>query len=178
MMSEHSPCCVRLCDAPLNMNTKKTKGKVPANSIAQNRRARFDYNLDSRFEAGLVLEGWEVRSLRAGKVQLPGSFVVERGGELFLVGARINPLPSASTHVQPQPDRMRKLLLHRHEITQVVNGIRKKGKTCVCTAMYWQTGKAKVAIALARGKQRHDKRAASKERDWAREQRRIIKQKR
>lgn len=157
------------------MSTKKKKAEVDLNVIAHNKRARFDYYLETSFEAGLVLEGWEVKSLRAGKVQLVGSFVAEKRGELFLLGAQISPLASASSHVDPNPDRPRKLLLHRREVNQVIAGLGQKQQTCVCVRLYWKAGKVKANIAMARGKKKYDKRATSRDRDWARTQRRLVK---
>ncbi|MCZ6664760.1 MAG: SsrA-binding protein SmpB, partial [Gammaproteobacteria bacterium] len=127
------------------------------------------------FEAGLVLEGWEVKSLRAGKVQLRDTYVLLKDGEAFLFGALINPLPSASTHVDPEPQRTRKLLLHRREIDYVKGAVERKGMALIALALYWKNGKVKVEIGLARGKKQHDKRAVEKDRDWQREKARIMK---
>ncbi len=153
---------------------KSTKSKQPS-SIAQNKKARHDYHIDERFEAGLVLEGWEVKSLRAGNVQLRDTYVLLKDNEAFLFGALINPLPSASTHITPDPQRMRKLLLHRREIDHLKGAVERKGMTAIALALYWKKGNAKVEIALARGKRQHDKRAAEKDRDWQREKARIMK---
>ncbi|MCZ6771291.1 MAG: SsrA-binding protein SmpB [Proteobacteria bacterium] len=153
---------------------KNTKSKQPG-SIAQNKKARYDYHIEERFEAGLVLEGWEVKSLRAGKVQLRDTYVLLKDGEAFLFGALINPLPSASTHVDPEPQRTRKLLLHRREIDYVKGAVERKGMALIALALYWKNGKVKVEIGLARGKKQHDKRAVEKDRDWQREKARIMK---
>ncbi len=153
---------------------KKPKGS-PGSTIALNKKARHDYLLEERFEAGLVLEGWEVKALRAGRVQLRDSYVLLKDGEAWLFGALITPLPSASTHVQPDPQRSRKLLLHRHELNKLIGAVERRGYAVVPTAMYWKKGRAKLEIALAHGKKAHDKRAELKERDWKREQARIMK---
>ena len=153
---------------------KRTKSKHPG-SIAQNKKARYDYHIEERFEAGLVLEGWEVKSSRAGKVQLRDTYVLLKDGEAFLFGALINPLPSASTHVDPEPQRTRKLLLHRREIDYVKGAVERKGMALIALALYWKNGKVKVEIGLARGKKQHDKRAVEKDRDWQREKARIMK---
>ena len=154
---------------------QKSKSASSSREIAQNRRARFDYHLESRYEAGLVLEGWEVKSIRAGRMQLTGSYIGEIKGALFLMGAHITPLESASTHIVPDPDRPRKLLLNRREIGQIVGAIRERHRTCVCLSAHWHKGNVKVAIAVAAGKKMHDKRAAQRDRDWSRRKRRIMK---
>lgn len=156
------------------MAGKKKKGPAPS-AIAQNKKARHDYHIDERFEAGLALEGWEVKSLRAGKAQLRDAYVLLKDNEAFLFGALITPLPSASTHVNPDPQRTRKLLLHRKEIDHLRGAVERKGMTAVALALYWKRGRAKVEIGLARGKKQHDKRAAAKERDWQREKARMLK---
>ncbi len=153
---------------------KKPKGS-PGSTIALNKKARHDYQLEERFEAGLALEGWEVKALRAGRVQLRDSYVLLKDGEAWLFGALITPLPSASTHIQPDPQRSRKLLLHRHELNKLIGAVERRGYAVVPTAMYWKKGRAKLEIALAHGKKAHDKRAELKERDWKREQGRIMK---
>ncbi len=149
--------------------------KQPSSTIAVNKRARFEYHLDERLEAGIALEGWEVKALRAGKVQFGESYVLLKDGEAFLFGCLISPLVSASTHVKADPTRTRKLLLHRREIDRLVGLVERKGQTVVPTAMYWSKGKVKVEIAVARGKQTHDKRRAQKDRDWARQKNRLMK---
>lgn len=143
--------------------------------IAENRRARHDYELTDRFEAGIVLEGWEVKSLRAGKGQLVDSYVLMKDGEAWLLGANITPLNSASTHVIADPQRTRKLLLHDREIAKLFVATQQEGYTCVCTTLYWKGNRVKCEIALAKGKKQHDKRATEKEKDWKREQGRYLK---
>ena len=155
---------------------KKPKDKKPVSStIVLNKKSRHDYTLEDRFEAGLVLEGWEVKSLRAGKVQIRDSYVIVQNGEIWLLGAIINPLPTVSTHFVPEPQRTRKLLLNRDEVNKLIGAVERKGYTIVPTAMYWSKGRAKMEIALAKGKQLHDKRASEKERDWGRERQRLLK---
>lgn len=153
---------------------KPGKTKTPS-SIAQNRKAFHDYQLDERLEAGLVLEGWEVKSVRAGKVQLRDAYVLLKDGEAFLFGALINPLPSASTHVNPDPQRSRKLLLNRQEIDRLRGAVERKGMTVIALSLYWKGGRVKVEIGVAQGKKQHDKRATEKARDWQREKSRILK---
>jgi SsrA-binding protein len=144
-------------------------------TIALNKRARHEYSLDDRYEAGLSLLGWEVKSLRAGRVNFGDSYALIKDGELYLFGAQIVPLISASTHVVPEDRRTRKLLLHREEIDKLIGAVERKGYTLIPTAMYWKNNRVKVEIALARGKQEHDKRAAEKERDWGREKQRVMR---
>ncbi len=144
-------------------------------TIALNKKARFEYALEDRLQAGLALEGWEVKSLRAGKIQLVDSYILLKGGEAFLLGAHISPLPTASTHIQPDPARTRKLLLHREEIDKLIGAVERKGYSLIPTAMFWSKGRAKLEIALAKGKKAHDKRATLKERDWQRDKQRILK---
>ena len=156
----------------------KTKSKKPSSSgstIAKNKKASFDYFIEQRFETGLVLQGWEVKSLRAGRVNISESYVIIQNGEAFLTGADISPLLSASTHIHPESGRTRKLLLHRHELDRMIGAIDRKGYTLVATAMYWKHGRAKLEIGLAKGKKQHDKRATQKERDWNRDKQRILK---
>lgn len=144
-------------------------------SIIVNKKARFDYHLEDRFEAGIALEGWEVKSLRAGRVQLVDSYVIIKNGEAFLLGAIITPLATVSTHYVPEPRRTRKLLLHREELNKLIGAVERKGYTLVALAMYWKRGKCKVEIGLAKGKQAHDKRDTERDRDWQRERGRILK---
>ncbi len=152
------------------------KPKKPAReNIAVNRRARFDYTLTETFEAGVVLEGWEVKSIRANRAQLSDSYVYVRDGEAWLVGSHIAPLASASTHVHADPTRTRKLLLHTREIAKIFMATQAKGLTCVATALYWKGANVKCEIALAKGKEQRDKRATLKEREWRREQGRDLK---
>lgn len=155
---------------------KSKKDKKPtSNTIVLNKKARHDFTLGERFEAGIMLQGWEVKSLRAGKVQLRDSYVFIKNNEAWLSSTVITPLETASTHIQPEPQRVRKLLLNRSEIDTLVGAIDRKGYTLVATAMYWKKGKAKLEIALAKGKKEHDKRASEKDRDWKREKARILK---
>jgi len=155
---------------------KSKKDKKPNSStIVLNKKARHDFTLGERFEAGIMLQGWEVKSLRAGKVQLRDSYVFIKNNEAWLSSTVITPLETASTHIQPEPSRVRKLLLNRAEIDTLVGAIDRKGYTLVATAMYWKKGRAKLEIALAKGKKEHDKRASEKDRDWKREKARILK---
>lgn len=144
-------------------------------SIAQNKKARHDYHIDERFEAGLVLEGWEVKSLRAGRAQLTEAYVHLKDGEAWLLGAHITPLITASTHVQADPTRTRKLLLHRDELDRLIGAVERKGYTLVPLNLHWSKDRVKLEVGLAKGKKRHDKRADQKERDWKRQQARILK---
>ena len=159
------------------MADKKSKNnKTQQNAtIAVNRQAKHEYFIEERFEAGLVLEGWEVKSLREGRVQLKESYVVIKRGEAWLSGAHISPLLSASTHIKPEAVRSKKLLLNRHELNKLIGSVERKGYTIIPLSMYWKNGRAKLEIGLANGKQLHDKRAASKDRDWQREKGRILK---
>jgi SsrA-binding protein len=151
------------------------KSKTPDNTIAQNRIARHDYFIDDDIEVGMSLEGWEVKSLRAGNLQLKESYVMIKNGEMWITGAHISPLSSASTHVDADPRRMRKLLAHRSEIDRLAGMVERKGFTLVALSAYWVRGKAKLKIGVAKGKKSHDKRASVKERDWKRDQARILK---
>lgn len=151
------------------------KNKTPDNSIAQNKRARFDYTLLETFEAGLVLAGWEVKALRAGKAQLTDSYVLIKDGEAFLLGSQITPLATASTHFVTDPTRTRKLLLKKKELAKILAATSAKGQTCVCTRLYWKGHLVKAAIALAQGKQSHDKRDTERNRDWDRQKQRIMR---
>ena len=151
------------------------KNKTPSNQIALNRKARHDYHIEDNFEAGLSLTGWEVKSLRDGRIQMDESYVMARDGELFWFGGQITPLLSASTHVKADPYRNRKLLMHRREIDRLVGQIERKGYTLVPLSLYWSKGRVKMDIGLAKGKQSHDKRAADKDRTWKRDKERIMK---
>lgn len=153
----------------------KKKEKAPSSTIVLNKKARHDFFIEERYEAGIALEGWEVKSLRAGKVQIRDSYVLLKDGEAFLFGTLITPLPTVSTHINPDPQRTRKLLMHRREINKLIGAVERKGYTVVPTAMYWKAGKIKVEIGLAKGKQAHDKRQTEKERDWQREKQRLLK---
>ena len=143
--------------------------------IAENRKARHDYFIEDRYEAGLSLMGWEVKSLRAGRAQLTEAYVFIRAGEIFMMGAHISPLNSASTHVIADPTRTRKLLLNRAEIDKLVGAVERDGYTLVPLELYWKNGRAKVRIGLAKGKKQHDKRASEKERDWQRDKARLLR---
>ena len=154
--------------------TGKKQGAGTA-TIALNKKARFDYHLEDPLEAGIALEGWEVKALRAGHLQLKESYVVVKDGELWLFGAHIAPLSSASTHVKANPVRTRKLLVHRRELDRLIGAVERKGYTLVPLRMYWKRGKAKVEIALAKGKKKYDKRATEKRRDWDREKQRLLR---
>ena len=159
------------------MAGKKSKGKSNAGSatIAANRRARHDYFIEETLDAGLVLQGWEVKSLRAGRANLTEAYVILRDAEVWLVGSHFSPLTSASTHVEADPTRARKLLLNRAEIRSLIGAVERKGYTLVPLKLFWSRGRAKLAIGLAKGKKQHDKRAASRERDWSREKHRLLK---
>ena len=151
------------------------KKKTPPNQIAVNRKARHDYTIEENFEAGLSLMGWEVKSLRAGRIQMGESYILVKGNELWWFGGHINPLSSASTHVKADPTRTRKLLMHRSEIDRLIGQVERKGYTLVPLALYWKKGRVKLDIGLAKGKKSHDKRASDKERDWKRDKERIMK---
>jgi SsrA-binding protein len=155
--------------------TKKTTG-APSSTIALNKKAKHEYHIEQRLEAGLALQGWEVKGMRAGRVQLKESYVKILHGEGFLIGCHISPLPSASTHVDPDPTRTRKLLLKRTELSRLIGQTERAGYTLVPLALYWKRGRAKLEIGLAKGKKLHDKRADAKERDWQREKERLFKQ--
>ncbi len=157
------------------MSKKKTPNGAGGSTIALNKKSRHEYSLEDRFEAGLALEGWEVKSLRAGRVQLVDSYVIIKDNEAWLLGALITPLPTASTHIHPDPTRTRKLLLHREELNKLIGAVERKGYALVPTAMYWKQGRVKLEIALAKGKKLHDKRAAEKDRDWQRDKQRILR---
>ena len=144
-------------------------------TIALNRKARYDFFIDERYEAGLALLGWEVKALRAGRLQLGEGFVSVKRDEAWLLGAHISPLSTASTHVIPEPTRTRKLLMKRREIDHLLGAVDRKGYTIVPLAMYWKNGRAKLEIGLARGKKEHDKRASEKDRDWQREKGRTLR---
>lgn len=153
----------------------KKKSKKPSNSIVENKKARFDYHILEDFEAGVQLEGWEVKALRQGKAQLVDSYVFLKNGEAWLLGAVINPLNTVSTHFVPDPRRTRKLLLNKRELSKLIGSIQKDGKTAVCLRLYWKQHLVKAQIALAQGKQQHDKRASIKERDWNRDKQRTLR---
>jgi len=153
----------------------KKKPLSDDNTIAINKKARFDYFIEDSFEAGLALEGWVVKSLRAKSVQVKESYIILKNGEAWLQGAHITPLNTASTHITPDATRKRKLLMHRKEIDRLVGAVDRKGYTVVPLKLYWKKGRAKVEIGLAKGKQMHDKRATQKDRDWQRDKSRVLK---
>jgi len=144
-------------------------------SIAQNRKAFHDYFIERRYEAGIALEGWEVKAIRAGRAQLKEAYVVLKGGEVFLIGAHISALPTASTHIQPDPTRTRKLLLHAEEIRRLIGKVDQAGYTLVPLNLHYAKGRVKAEIGLAKGKKQYDKRAAEKEREWNREKQRLLR---
>jgi SsrA-binding protein len=153
----------------------KKDHKDGGGTIALNKRARYDYHIDDRYEAGLALQGWEVKSIRAGRINFGDAYALIKNGELYLFGAQINPLIQASTHVVADDRRTRKLLLHREEIDKLIGAVERKGYTLIPTALYWKNNRVKVEIGLARGKQEHDKRDTEKERDWNREKQRTLR---
>lgn len=144
-------------------------------SIVDNKKAFHDYFIEERFEAGLVLEGWEVKAIRAGRVQLKEAYVILRGEEVFLIGCHISPLPTASTHIHPDPVRTRKLLLHAEEISKLIGKVERAGYALVPLDLHYTKGKVKIAIGLAHGKKQHDKRETEKKRDWEREKQRLMR---
>ncbi len=153
-------------------SAKKTGGGA---NIVVNRKARHEFFVEDRFEAGLSLQGWEVKSLRDGRVNLTEAYVILKNGEAFLIGCNIPPLPTASTHIHPDPTRTRKLLLHGQELARLIGATEQKGYTIVPLDLHWKRGRAKLDIGLAKGKKQHDKRADTKERDWQREKSRLLK---
>ncbi|HHB12348.1 MAG TPA: SsrA-binding protein SmpB [Chromatiales bacterium] len=154
---------------------KKKKKSDGGALITVNKKARHDYFIEETLEAGLALQGWEVKSLREKRVQLKEAYVLIKDGEAWLFGAHISPLPTVSTHYVADPLRTRKLLLHRREIDRLTGAVERRGYTLVPLSLYWKHGRVKLEIGLAKGKKLHDKRAAQKERDWRREQQRILK---
>ena len=151
------------------------QNKTGQKTIALNKRARYEYFIEERLEAGIALEGWEVKSLREGRIQFADSYVLLKDNEAFLFGCLINPLPTTSIHSNPDPTRTRKLLLHRREIDRLTGLVDRKGFTVIPTAIYWSKGKTKVEIGLAKGKRQHDKRRTERDRDWERQKARILK---
>ena len=162
-------------EAKNNKAAGAAKGKGQGKTIALNKAARHDFHLEDRFEAGVALQGWELKAIRAGRLGIGESYALVKNGEIFLFGAQITPLISASTHVVADDRRTRKLLLHRHEIDRLVGRVEREGYTLVPTAMYWSGNKVKLELALAKGKKTHDKRATEKERDWQREKQRTMR---
>ena len=153
----------------------KQKKKQADRSIAENKKARYDFFIEDTLEAGIALQGWEVKSLRQGRANLTESYAILKDGEAWLLGAHIAPLPSASTHIHPDPIRTRKLLLHRRELDRLIGAVERKGYTLVPLSLYWQRGRTKLSLGLAKGKKQHDKRATEKDRDWQRQKERILK---
>ena len=154
-----------------------TKAESAPRLIAENLKARFDYFIEERYEAGLALQGWEVKAMRAGRAQLKEAYVYLRGGEAFLIGAHLSPLPSTSTHLTPDPVRTRKLLLHRSQLQGLIGAVERRGYTLVPLELYWKSGRAKLQLGLAKGKKQHDKREAEKDREWQRERERLLRRK-
>jgi SsrA-binding protein len=144
-------------------------------SIVENRKAFHDYFVEERYEAGIALEGWEVKAIRAGRAQLKEAYVIVKGAELFLIGAHVSPLAAASTHVEPDPVRTRKLLLHAEEITRLIGKVEQAGYALVPLNLHYAKGRIKLEIGLAKGKKQYDKRAAEKEREWNREKQRLLR---
>lgn len=162
----------------MSKTSNKKAGKDKANgggTIALNKRARHDYHLEQRFEAGLALQGWELKAIRAGRANIVEAYAMILKDELYLIGAQMTPLISASTHVVADAHRTRKLLMHRNEIDELIGRVQREGYTLVPTALYWKGNKVKAELALAKGKQSHDKREAAKERDWARDKQRLMR---
>ncbi len=159
---------------PMSKKNSTVKG-AGSSTIIVNRKARHDFFIEDRIEAGIVLEGWEVKSLRAGRVQLVDSYVIIKDNEAWLLGALITPLPTVSTHYTPDAKRTRKLLLNRPELDKLIGAIERKGYTLLALSMYWKRGRCKVELGLAKGKQAHDKREADRDRDWQREKQRLLK---
>ena len=156
-------------------SAKKKDKAHSGGTIAQNKRARHDYFLEQKFEAGIALQGWEVKSIREGRAQLSEAYITLHQGEAYLANANITPLLSAGTHNVPEPQRMRKLLLHGRELAQIFAATQQKGYTCVPTVLYWKGNIVKCEIALGKGKKQHDKRASSREKDWQRDKARLLK---
>lgn len=157
------------------MAKKKSKSKNNSQTIALNKRASHEYFIEDRYESGLSLQGWEVKSMRDGRVQLNEAYVLVKKGEAWLFGMHVSPLTSASTHIDPDSIRTRKLLLHRHELNKLIGFVERRGYTLIPLALYWKKGLAKLEIGLAKGKKLYDKRATEKDRDWEREKRRLFK---
>ena len=156
-------------------NKAKKKAGNGGATIALNKKAKHEYFIEDRYEAGISLEGWEVKSLRQGRLQLKESYVILRDAEAFLVGAHISPLVSASTHVNPDATRGRRLLMHRKELNRLIGSVERKGFTLVPLSMYWVRGRAKLKVGLAKGKKDYDKRATEKDRDWQRDKARVLR---
>lgn len=159
---------------PLTMPAP-SKSEKTERLIAENRKARFEYFIEDRFEAGMALQGWEVKAMRAGRAQLSEAYVYVKGGECFLFGAHITPLKTTSTHIVADPVRTRKLLLNKSELNRLIGAVERKGYTIVPLDLHWKAGRAKLEMGLAKGKKQHDKRATEKERDWSRDKARILR---
>ena len=144
-------------------------------SIVQNKKAFHDYFIEERFEAGIALQGWEVKAIRAGRAQIKEAYVIVQGGEIFLIGAHISPLPAASTHLAPDPTRTRKLLLHTGEIEHLIGSVERAGYALVPLDLHYKDGRVKLTVGLAKGKKQHDKRASEKEKEWRRQQQRLLR---
>jgi SsrA-binding protein len=158
-----------------NAGVSKPRNDPSSSLIAENRKARHEYFIEDRYEAGLALQGWEVKAMRAGRAQLAEAYVYLKNGEAFLFGAHISPLNSASTHVLAVPTRTRKLLLNRAELDRLVGAVEREGYTLVPLELYWKAGRAKLKVGLAKGKKQHDKRATEKDRDWQRHKSRVLR---
>jgi SsrA-binding protein len=158
-----------------NAAVSKPRNDTKNPLIAENRKARHEYFIEDRYEAGLALQGWEVKAMRAGRAQLAEAYVYLRHGEAFLFGAHISPLNSASTHVIADPTRTRKLLLNRAEIDRLVGAVEREGYTLIPLELYWKNGRAKLRVGLAKGKKQHDKRATEKDRDWQRHKAQVLR---
>jgi SsrA-binding protein len=158
----------------MSKNPKKQAAQS-GGTITLNKKAKHDFFIEDKFEAGIALEGWEVKSLRAGRVQMRDSYVLIKNGEAFLIGTLISPLNTASTHIHPDADRTRKLLLKRSELNKLIGSVERQGYTVIPIAMYWSKNLVKVEIGLAKGKQEHDKRNTERDREWARDKQRIMK---
>ena len=159
----------------LSLQKMSPKSDSPSRLIAENRKARYEYFIEQRYEAGLVLQGWEVKAMRAGKAQLTEAYAFLKNGEAFLYGAHVAPLPTASTHLIPDPTRTRKLLLNRAELERLIGAVERQGYTLVPLELYWKNGHVKLQIGLAKGKKQHDKRATEKDRDWQRDRARLLR---
>jgi SsrA-binding protein len=152
-----------------------TQKQNTSSTIALNRKAKHEYSIEDRYEAGMVLQGWEVKSIRAGKIQIDQAYVILKNNEVWLLGAQITPLQTASTHIDPDPQRTRKLLLHKEEVSKLIGLVERRGFTLVPLAMYWKKNNVKLEIGLAKGKKLHDKRADEKQRDWDRTKQQLLK---
>jgi SsrA-binding protein len=161
--------------AQIDPAMKPATPKVPERLIAENRKARYEYFIEERLEAGLSLQGWEVKAMRAGKAQITEAYVYLKDGEAYLFGAHITPLKTASTHVIADPTRTRKLLISRSELNRLLGSVERKGYTLIPLDLHWKAGRAKLEVGLAKGKKQHDKRAVEKDRDWQRDKARVLR---